>query len=340
MFIHPSLESIINYLNHKDDLLVLPDSFQAIRTEKEELLFDREESIKYISSLRDDISDIKIFEEDSHYIMYFFHNSIKYISKFKMNYKGELEAIITTKYDESKTNIVLEIEYDGKNYYGMQKQKSPKLNTIQDELITALKKMIKKDVDVIISSRTDRGVHAKAQVVQFESFSISPDKYKYALNNLLPSDIRIKNAYSRSQLFNVRYDTISKEYEYIIDTGEYSVFNKDYVWYKKVKSIDRINEELKFLIGEHDFISFSRGEKENTTRTLFEAYAVKKDEKIIFHFKGSGFLHNMIRFIVGTVVEIVNKDKGSIKEILELKTKSLDRKIAPSSGLYLIKINY
>ena len=262
-------------------------------------------------------------------------------------YKREIELATGTEAVESiinafKKNLVTAAipKDDGKNYFGMQKQSDESMPTIQAEIEKALHIMLNKNVDVVIASRTDRGVHAKGQVAQFYSFGIDPKKYMYALNNILPLDIRIKDAYSRSQLFNARFDCIKKTYNYIIDLSSYSVFKKDYVWYQKINDLDYINNELKSLIGTHDFKAFCRGENDNTIRTIYEAKAKKIGDEVIFSFTGSGFLHNMIRFIIGSVVDLDKTRSSSLKELIEKGDKNLTNKIAPASGLYLISIEY
>ena len=339
MYEYNSLDVFILFLKKEEYKEFLSDNFIALRTTEKNLYTSKELVINHFKSFKK-ISDIKTQKEDSHYLVYFSSNNKNYILKAKFDSFGLIESMVEEIYNESLNQVVLKLEYDGTNYYGMQKQGNPSYPSIQGEIEKAIKHMIKKDVIVTISSRTDRGVHAKGQVVQFDSNSISPSQYKYALNNLLPKDIRIKDAYLRSQLFNCRYDTVRKEYEYIIDTNEYSVFLKDYVWYTKINNISLIRKELKSLVGTHDFKAFCKGENENTVRTIYEAKVYFRKGKAYFKFIGNGFLHNMIRFIIGSLIEIDKGSKTTIKDLILEKDKNETSKLAPASGLYLINIEY
>ena len=338
MSINPSIENMVLFLKRQEYQEFLSDNFIAFRTTDKNLYTNKDLVYRYFNEL--ELSDIKVITEDSHYLLFYKLKNKEYILKAKIGSDGLIESLVEEIYNKKNSQVVLVIEYDGKNYYGMQKQKNPEFDSIQAQIELALKKMISKDVIVIVSSRTDKGVHARGQVVQFDSNGIDDKKYKYALNNLLPKDIRIIDSYSRSQLFNCRYDTIKKEYEYIIDTGEYSVFFKDYVYYTKINDLSRIRKELKSLLGTHDFKAFSKGEKENTIRTIYEAKVMKRGTRLYFKFVGSGFLHNMIRFIIGSLIEIDKNKKSSIKDLIESMDKNETAFLAPASGLYLIKIEY
>ena len=341
MYIHNSIDSLVKYLEGKsNDISFISPSFMGYRDKSKNLLVEKDIVIEKISNLRSKITSVSYEMEDSHALVYYLLGDIKYISKVRFDNDGLVNSIVEEIYNPNNSVCVLRIEYDGKNYYGMQKQKKENESTIQDELEKALKEMLNKDVIVYPASRTDRGVHAKGQVVHFDSNNISPDSYKYALNNLLPKDIRIKDAYLRSQLFNARYDVVEKTYNYIVDMSDYSVFNKDYVYYHKVNNIAKIRKELKSLIGTHDFKAFCKGEKEDTIRTIYDASVHLDGTKLIFTFTGDGFLHNMIRFIVGSLLKIDESGVGSLKHIIDSKDKNLTNILAPASGLYLVNIKY
>ena len=341
MYIYNALDSFISYLKSEtNDTSFVSPKFMGYRDKSKNLLIDEDIFIDRMNKLRVNIKDISSLMEDSHALVYFYIDDIKYISKVRFDSDGLINSVVEEIYNPNNNVCVLRIEYDGKNYYGMQKQKKVGEPTIQDMIEKALYEMLKKEVIVYPASRTDRGVHAKGQVVHFYSNSIDPKKYMYALNNLLPKDIRIIDAYERSQLFNARYDVVMKTYNYIVDTSDYSVFNKDYVYYHKVNNISKIRQELKSIIGTHDFVSFCKGEKEDTIRTIYDASIHLDGTKLIFTFTGDGFLHNMIRFIVGSLLKIDETGIGSIKYILDSKDKNLTNILAPASGLYLVNIKY
>jgi len=342
MFICDYVESFIDFLKNKnDDYGFLSDNFIALRDNDKNYIRTKEDTINhYLNYINNGLCDIERIKEDSHDLVFFMFDENKYILKIRLDENYKISSIVEEIYDENKNNIVLVIEYDGSSYYGMQKQPYIESPTIQGEIEKVLNKMFGKKVETIVASRTDRGVHAKGQVIQFECNMIDPEKIKYALNNMLPNDIRIKKAYKRSQLFNCRYDVVKKKYEYIIKTGEYSVFDSNYVCYIKNIDVDKINEELKSLIGTHDFYSFCKGENDNTLRTIYEASLNIVDDKIVLSFVGNGFLHNMIRLIVGSIFEYIDGKGKSIKEIIESKNKRLTNRLASASGLYLIEIDY
>lgn len=318
----------------------ISDNFYALRDTEKNLLFSKELAIRHLDLLKEDISDIQYEKEDSHILLFYTHGKKPYIAKIRFDKEGKINSITEDIYRADEKMMVLVVEYDGSSYFGMQKQPRTNEITIQDEIEKALLKMTKKEVIITAASRTDRGVHAKGQVVQFDSMGIPASNYLSSLNDYLPKDIRVKNAYTRSQLFNCRYDVERKTYEYIIDMGDYSVFNKDYVAYYQVNNISRMREELKSLIGTHDFFSFSKGDKEDTVRTIYDASIHLNQDRLYLTFVGDGFLHNMIRLIVGSLLDIDKTGEGSIKVILDSKDKKLTSHMAPASGLYLLRINY
>ena len=340
MSIHNCLEAFKNYLLKKSsDTSFFSRNFIGLRKEDYVVLKGKEETLKYYSYI-EKFDNIEFTPEDSHYLMFYDANDKHYITKIRFDEDEFILSLVSEVYDESKAQVVLEVEYDGSKYNGMQKQSLMPHTTIQGQIELALKKMINRDVNTIISSRTDARVHARANVVQFDANGIEPDKYLYALNNILPDDIRVKTAKLRSQLFHARYDVIEKTYVYIIDTSTFSVFKNDYVYYTKVNDIEKLKEELSSIIGTHDFRAFCKGENDNTVRTIYNTSLTVNGSELSITFTANGFLHNMIRFIVGALIDSVNNGKPSLLELIEKKDKNLTPKLAPASGLYLIKIKY
>ena len=342
MSICNSLDEIVKYLKcETNDTSFLSSHFIAMRDKEKNMMQSVNLCINHLDHLRsENIHDVLYKSEDSHYLVYFNIDDTKYIVKARLDEEKKILSLVEEIYHEDSSTIVLEIEYDGTMYYGMQKQSSSAIDTIQEEIEKALKLMLKKDVIVFVSSRTDRGVHAKGQVVHFFGEGISPKNYKTALNGLLPKDIRIIKAYARSQLFNCRFDVVKKEYQYIIDMGEYDVFSKNYVWFTKINNISKMRDELSSLLGTHDFVAFCKGEKEDTVRTIYEASLHLCENRVVLKFVGDGFLHNMIRLIVGSLIEIDESGVGSLKYIIDSRDKTKTARIAPASGLYLMKIYY
>lgn len=241
-------------------------------------------------------------------------------------------------------NIKLTIEYDGTEFSGWQVQ--PNERTIQEEIEKALYKLTTEKITLIGSGRTDSGVHAKNQVANFKTNSKIPcDKFKYALNTILPEDISIKDSTEIEYKFHSRFDAISKKYRYVIyNSRTRTSLYKDYSYHVPYKlNIDIMKEQLKMLEGEHDFISFMavNSNVENTVRTIYEANIIVKDEFIIIDLVGNGFLYNMVRIIVGTIIDIGRKKiTKNILEILDSKKREFAGQTAPSQGLFLEWVKY
>lgn len=239
--------------------------------------------------------------------------------------------------------FLISFAYEGTNFHGYQKQ--GKLRTVQKEIETVLKQINNNKTTAIYAvSRTDKKVHSINQFAHFDiKIDIKPDKLKRALNTYLPEDIYIKTVKIVPDDFYARYYVKKKEYEYVIETGEYDLFQRDYVYYFPYQlNISKIKKALKYFKGEHDFTSFVSAEetKENKIRTIYKASVKKVKTKVIFNFQGNGFLKYQIRNMVGTLLMIGlgKKKPEDIKIILEKKDRRLASKTANPEGLYLKKI--
>lgn len=235
--------------------------------------------------------------------------------------------------------------YDGSGFNGYQKQ-NKNSNTIQGKIEEALKYINNgKNTKFTSSGRTDKGVSAYMQVGSCEvSVNITPYKLKRALNSLLPDSIHIINVEETSIDFHPRYMLKEKTYIYKINTGEYNPIERNYVnQLCKELNIKLINQEIKDFIGTHDFSAFCSNEdkKEDSVRTIFNAYVEEKDNYIIFTFIGNGFLKYMVRIMIGYLIDVSlgKQEKGKIKEILKSKEK-VTTKTAAATGLYLKEVKY
>ncbi len=243
-------------------------------------------------------------------------------------------------------NIKLIIEYDGTNYQGWQKQS--KGETIQGVIEEKLKKITSEDIHLIGSGRTDAGVHALGQVANFKTNSnIDIYSLQRALNSLLPKDIVIKKVEEVELDFNARKNAKSKLYEYRILNQELpSPFLRTYAWHIPYKlNWIEIRRATQIIIGEHDFSSFrSAGSAvKNSIRKIFRAEWKKgKEGLILFEVEANGFLKQMVRSIVGTLVEVgrgkINSEEFKI--ILESKDRSKAGPTAPACGLFLKGVKY
>ncbi len=242
-------------------------------------------------------------------------------------------------------NVKLTIEYDGTNYYGWQIQ--PNLITIQGLIKEKLELIFQESIILYGASRTDAKVHAKGQVANFFiNKEIILTDLKIRLNKLLPLDIRIQKIEIVSDEFDSRKSAKKKTYKYYIFNKDVnSAFYRNYSWHIPTSiDIALLNKVSKDLIGYHNFLSFS-GQKCNAKtfeRTIYEAFWEQKKDFYIFNITGSGFLKNMVRKIVGSLLAINNKkeDENYIKLLINLKDRSLGKYCAPPQGLFLEKIYY
>lgn len=242
-------------------------------------------------------------------------------------------------------NIKLTIEYDGTNYLGWQKQKNGA--TIQGILEEAIKLLTKEEIELVGSSRTDTGVHAKAFIANFKTNSTIPaDKFREAINHKLPEDIVIIKSEEVDINFHSRYDAKGKTYSYsIINRDIYPAIGRNYLYHiKKKLNINSMKEACKYFIGTYDFSAFkSSGSSVKTSiRTIKDLHIDEKNEIIKIYVTGDGFLYNMVRIIVGTLLMVGNNKikPEEITNIIESKDRQKAGICVPAKGLTLEKVYY
>lgn len=242
-------------------------------------------------------------------------------------------------------NIRLIIEYDGTNYAGWQIQKNAK--SIQATLEAALKRILREKIKLISCGRTDSGVHAKGHVANFKTNSKIPlVNIQRGLNSILPKDIVIKEAKEVPLDFNSRFDAKSKVYRYtILNRSCPAALYRNYFYHIPYKlDINLMRREAKVLLGRHDFKSFQAADKKerSSVRTIKRLTVKKKGDFIEIEMEADGFLYNMARNIVGTLVEIGRGrfKPGSMKNILKAKDRNLAGRTAPAKGLCLAEVKY
>lgn len=245
-------------------------------------------------------------------------------------------------------NVFLEIEYLGSNYFGfqIQEKKGKKEVTVQSVIEEALRKLFKQKIRIVYAGRTDRGVHAKGQVVNFKVDSSIPfENIKVALNTLLPCDIRVKKVKKVPLDFHARFWAKSKIYEYIIfNKPEPSVFWEHLSWpISDSLDLSRIKKVAKKLIGKKDFFIFAKEAKNylDCIREIKDIIVKKKGSFIHIYIEADGFLRSMVRNLVSFLVK-VGKRKISLKEasLILAKKRPYTNKPAPAQGLYLLKVKY
>ena len=241
--------------------------------------------------------------------------------------------------------IKLTIAYDGTNYCGWQVQ--PNGITIEEVLNKALKKLTGEDILVIGASRTDSGVHAMGNVAVFDTeTTIPPEKIAVALNQRLPEDIVIVKSEEVAADFHPRYCDCSKTYEYHILNSRVPVPTKRLSNYfvSYVLDIEKMRKAASYLVGEHDFVSFCnvRTDVESTVRTITALDILTNGNEITIRITGNGFLYNMVRIIVGTLIRVGRGfyEPEKVKEILEAKDRKAAGVTAPAHGLMLVEIKY
>lgn len=244
--------------------------------------------------------------------------------------------------------VKLTVAYDGTNYNGWQIQ--PNGITIEELLNRHLSELLKEPVKVVGASRTDAGVHALGNVAVFDTHARMPaEKISYALNTRLPEDIRIQESREVPGNFHPRFCRTVKTYEYCILNRRfpdptrrlYSLF------YYYPLDVEKMQQAADYLVGEHDFKALCtyKEEKDNTVRTIYALQIMREGrqgELIRIRVCGNGFLYNMVRIIVGTLLRVGSGyyKPEYMQEILEGKDRQAAGETAPARGLTLVEIRY
>lgn len=241
--------------------------------------------------------------------------------------------------------VLLTIGYDGTCYHGWQVQKNAV--TVQQVLCETLEKMLGKTHDVVGTSRTDAGVHAREFTCHLDCDDNIPESaFLRGLNSLLPPDIAVKDCKQVPNDFHARYNAKGKTYSYYIyNSNLKDPFKSRYSWQiERPLDIELMNKFAEQIIGTHDFYAFSSSGRtvEDTVRTLSECYVKKQGDDIVLTVTANGFLYNMVRIIVGTAVGVSDKKISicDIPEILNSKKREMAGITAPPQGLFLEKVHY
>lgn len=242
-------------------------------------------------------------------------------------------------------NIKFIVSYDGTDFHGFQTQ--PNLRTVQGELQQAAERLTGESVSIIGSGRTDAGVHAVGQVINFRTSSRIPiEKWPIAMHTILPSDIVIRGAEEATPDFHARFDATGKKYLYQIDLGLYpNVFLRRYAWHVPYRlEIERMRMAAHHLTGEHDYTSFCNAATpvEDKIRHIHGISMEQVDQilKIVVH--GNGFLWNMVRILTGTLVDVGRGriPVDAVPDILAAKDRARAGVTAPAHGLTLFQVLY
>ncbi len=237
------------------------------------------------------------------------------------------------------------LAYDGTAYHGWQLQ--PEARTIQGELEKALGRMAKKPVRVTGAGRTDAGVHARGQVAHFDlERAIPPEGMVKGLNTLIPSDIRVLGVAEVDATFHARYSARSKTYRYYLDpTPLASPFrNRFTLHYPHDLDRDGLRQAAAKFLGKHDFAAFRAAacNAKTTTRVVSVSEWVEEEGELVYQVVASGFLHHMVRNLVGTMLEVGRKKTSacSMVAILDSRDRTQAGPTAPPQGLHLEGVSY
>ena len=241
-------------------------------------------------------------------------------------------------------NVLMGVSYLGTNYAGWQKQDNAL--GIQEVIENALSELCNGCVEIFASGRTDSGVHALEQCFSCEINFPNINKLPLALNSKLPKDIRILWAKEVEPNFHARFSAHKKTYLYRVKTDSIeSPFDEQITTYLMYKiSLDKMQKAAKYLVGEHDFRAFcsSGASVPDYIRTIYSIIINKTENLYEFEICGNGFLYNMVRIIVGTLIDVGRGkiEPEAIKEILESKNRQNAGKTMPAKGLMLKKVEY
>ncbi len=244
------------------------------------------------------------------------------------------------------TNYRLTIQYLGTRYNGWQRQGNTE-NTIQGKIEAVLSRLLGTPIEIIGSGRTDAGAHAYGQIANFHAETDMPEETMlHYLNQYLPKDIAVTEVKKVSERFHSRFHVKSKTYQYRIWNSDISnVFEKQLVYEVTDKlDVDRMKEAALYFLGEHDFRAFcsNRRMKKSTVRVLYEIHIEVLEPEIRITITGNGFLYNMVRIIVGTLIEIGmgEKNPSDVPAMLAGKDRRNAGFTAPPGGLMLMEVEY
>ncbi len=237
----------------------------------------------------------------------------------------------------------LTIEYDGSNFSGWQIQ--PNGRTVEEEIEKAFSQILQQPIDIIGQGRTDAGVHAKGQVAHVDLPEIENlQKLIFGVNGLVGDEIHLAGCEPVHMEFHSRFDAVSRNYEYRVLTAP-SPLLRNHGWYAG-RNLNRnvLDECARLLMGEHDFNGFSKFNEENYTTlcSVFESTWREEAGALVFSISANRFLRNMVRRLVGTMIEVAKgkTDKGQFRTILDHAHLQSNTVTAPARGLVLMSVDY
>jgi tRNA pseudouridine38-40 synthase len=245
----------------------------------------------------------------------------------------------------AEKNIRLLVEYNGAYYCGWQVQ--PDENTVQGEMIEAIRKVTGKNVTLYAAGRTDSGVHALGQVVNFRiDHDLPLEKYKDAINYFLPRSILVKKVDPAPDDFSARYSAVWRRYKYVI-SHESSALYHDYRWeYLYPLNPERMQAIAEYIEGRHDFSAFCKvaSLKDNNECEIFQSRWRTHGSLLVYDIRANRFLHTMVRSLVGAMI-LAGRENDyltleNFRDIMDSKDHTRLKMVAPARGLYLVEAGY
>lgn len=236
----------------------------------------------------------------------------------------------------------IELSYSGTNFHGWQVQ--PNANTVQAEINKALSTILNVKTEVVGAGRTDAGVHAKQMFAHFDSELVfDSQRLQQQLNSFLPKDISIFNIFQVADKVSSRFDAISRTYEYHI-VQQKDPFAENTYYIHKELNVTAMNVACKHILGKQDFTSFSKVNTDTFTNNcnVMIAHFQWEGAVLVFTIKADRFLRNMVRAVVGTLLNVGDGkiSAGQIKDIIAAKDRSCAGTSVPANGLFLTKVEY
>ena len=246
---------------------------------------------------------------------------------------------------EGLCRFYLIVEYDGTDYCGWQRQINGP--SVQQTLEEALLRLTGEEIAVTGSSRTDAGVHAMGLCAHFDSATrIPPEKIAFALNTMLPPDIRVRESGAAPEGFHARYGACGKVYRYRFFNSRHDcAIGRQYAAHVPLTlDVEAMNREAQALCGTHDFEAFAASGSvvKSTVRTIYRVQVTRCGDEVTLLVLGDGFLYNMVRIIAGTLMEVGTgkREPGAIARAIETKDRLALGQTAPAKGLTLMRVLY
>ncbi len=235
------------------------------------------------------------------------------------------------------------VAYDGAFFHGFQRQSN--LISVQSVLEDTLTEILKTEVIIHGSGRTDALVHAYGQVVHFDSIqSVPPKNLKKIVNKKVYPHIYVSDVEIVDETFHSRKSAKGKEYHYVVDIGEYDPLQNNYVLYHHNRiDLEKIKEAMTYIVGTHDFKSLSKNKELKTTVRTIKSFDLDvKGTRLTFKIVGNGFMYNMVRIIIALMLKVGEGklEVDDVPKIIEAKNRKLVPWVAPARGLYLMKVFY